>query len=177
MAHSSTIRLLGFRLNPNDPYKITPKEVSTAYFALGRPIWRHQKKMQRAGQVPFARPQVDVEVRRGLRVLRIPVRRARDPPDRERQNADGDSYRRRAAQRRAHTGGHRRGATLGRLLERLPNCARRDCHRHVHGGSEHLPAQGQELLAANCTTFRSQLARVEKQVCQEFGVDSIDELL
>ena len=34
-----TPRFLGFRLNPNDPCRITPVEVTEeVYFALGRPI-------------------------------------------------------------------------------------------------------------------------------------------
>ena len=44
-------RILGFRLDPNDPRKVIRQEVSEeVYFSLGRPIWQHQWKMRSQGK-------------------------------------------------------------------------------------------------------------------------------
>ena len=48
---SKATRILGFRLDPNDPRKVIPQEVSEeVYFSLGRPIWQHQWKMRSQGK-------------------------------------------------------------------------------------------------------------------------------
>lgn len=180
--NQSPHHLLGFRLDPNDPYKITPQEVTEeVYFALGRPIWRHQKKMQAQGKCRLPglkwmwKCDADCEFceyQCAGRELRL---------DREHQNADGDSYREgdtlpsEEPTPEAIAVEH---ITLGRLLERLSElCPDAIAAGMVMADQNISQRKAMDLLGMNRTTFRSQLDRVEKQVCQEFGVDSIDELL
>lgn len=52
-----TARLLGFRMNPDNPRKITAMEVSEEiWLELGRPIWRRQQKMRSRGQCALNNP-------------------------------------------------------------------------------------------------------------------------
>ena len=182
MSNSNHRRYLGFRLDPNDPYKITPQEVTEeVYFALGRPIWRHQKKMQAQGKCRLPglkwmwKCDADCEFceyQCAGRELRL---------DRECQNADGDSYREGDALPSGEPTPEAIAVeriTLGKLLERLSELCPDAIATGMCMADQNISQRkAMELLGMNRTTFRSQLTRVEKQVCQEFGVDSIDELL
>ena len=174
-------RLLGFRLNPNDPYKITPQEVSEeVYFALGRPIWRHQKKMQAQGKCGL--PSLKwlwkcdgdcelCEFQRNGRTL---------PLDRERTDANGDTYREGDRMPSPDLSPESIAVdriTLRKLLERLDDL----CPDAIYAGNVMVDQdisqrKALEQLGMNRTTYRSQFEKASRQECQEFGVDSIDDL-
>lgn len=174
-------RLLGFRLNPNDPYRITPMEVSEeVYFALGRPIWRRQKKMQAQGKCGLSdlkwlwKCDGDCELcefQRNGRTL---------PLDRERTDASGDTYREGDRMPSPDPGPESIAVdriTLHKLLERLGEL----CPDAISAGGVMVDQdisqrKALEQLGLNRTTYRSQFEKASRQVCREFGVDNVDEL-
>ncbi|MBR1711131.1 MAG: hypothetical protein IJ719_20270 [Clostridia bacterium] len=174
-------RLLGFRLDPNNPYRITPQEVSEeVYFALGRPIWRHQKKMQALGRCCLPDLKLlwkcdgDCELcdfKRNGRTL---------PLNRERENANGDTYREGDLMPSDELTPEAIAVdriTLDKLLARLTEL----CPDALAVGSmmtdqDISQRKALELLEMNRTTYRSQFEKASRQVCREFGVESIDEL-
>ena len=50
-------RILGFRLNPENPGEMTPVEVDEeTYFAMSRPAWAHRDKMRKAYKCALDNP-------------------------------------------------------------------------------------------------------------------------
>ena len=174
-------RYLGFRLNPNDPFKITPVEVSEeVYFALGRPIWRHQKKMQRLGKCGLPslkwlwKCDADCELcefQRNGRCL---------PLDREHKNASGETYREGDLLPSPDPGPESiavQQITLRKLLARLDElCPDAIASGKVMMDQDLSQRKALEQLKLNRTTYRSQFDKASRQVCREFGVDNVDEL-
>ncbi|MBO5569057.1 MAG: hypothetical protein J6J41_02940 [Clostridia bacterium] len=178
---SSKKRLLGFRLDPNNPYRITPQEVSEeVYFALGRPIWRHQKKMQALGKCGLPglkwlwKCDGDCEFcdfKRNGRCASL---------DRERTDDSGDTYR--EGDLLPSDEPTPEAITVDRImLDKLLGRLAELCPDALAAGSMMVDQdisqrKALEMLQMNRTTYRSQFEKACSQVCQEFGVDSIDEL-
>ena len=181
MTTNSKPRFLGFRLNPSDPYRITPVEVTEeVYFALGRPIWRHQKKMQAQGKCGL--PSLKwlwkcdgdcelCEFQRNGRSL---------PLDRERMDASGDTCREGDLMPSPDPGPESIAVdriTLHKLLARLDEL----CPDAISAGNAMVEQdisqrKALEQMGLNRTPYRSQFEKASRQVCREFGVNSVDEL-
>ena len=178
----SAPRLLGFRLDPDNPRKITPQEVSEeVYFAIGRPIWRHQKKMQAQGKcaLPGIRQlwkcDSDCELCEFQRLgqgCRL---------DLEIEDPDGDTCR--VIDKLADNAPSPETVVMnqimqGQLLDRLSEL----CPEAVQAGrsmvDDDLSARkALEQLGINRSAYRYRVDCAEKQLCKEFGVDDIRELL
>ena len=178
---NSKKRLLGFRLDPNNPYRITPQEVSEeVYFALGRPIWRHQKKMQALGKCGLPglnwlwKCDADCEFcdfKRNGRCASL---------DRERTDDSGDTYREGDLMPSDEPTPEAIAVdriTLDKLLARLaelyPDAL---AVGSMMTDQDISQRKALEMLEMNRTTYRSQFEKASRQVCREFGVESIDEL-
>ncbi len=181
-SNNGTPRLLGFRLDPNNPRKITPQEVSEEmYFAIGRPIWRHQKKMQTQGKCVL--PSIRLlwkcdgdcelcEFRRQGRSCQLDLEIADDEGDTcrviDKMAGNAPSPETIAVEQ----------ITLEKLLERLSEL----CPEAIQTGrcmaDDDLSARkALEQLNINRSAYRYRVDRAEKQLCEEFGVDDISELL
>ena len=175
-------RYLGFRLDPNNPRKITPQEVSEeVYFEIGRPIWRHQKKMQAQGKC--ALPGIcqlwkcdgDCELCEFQRLGR------NCQLDMEITDSDGDMCRvmdKVASEEPSPETIALKQIMMRRLLDRLSEL----CPEAIQTGrsmvDENLSARkALETLNINRSAYRYRIERAERQICEEFGVDNICELL
>lgn len=174
-------RYLGFRLNPNDPYKVTPVEVSEdVYFALGRPIWRHQKKMQTQGKCGLNDVKWLWKCDGDCELCEFKRNGRHQSLDRERVDADGDTYREGDKMPSPAPGPESIAVdqiTLRRLLARLEElCPDAISTGEVMVEQDISQRKALEQLGLKRTTYRSQFDRAVQQVCREFGVGSIDEL-
>ena len=177
----SNTRFLGFRLDPSNPRKITPQEVSEeVYFELGRPIWRYQKKMQGQGKCALSnvcqlwKCDGDCELCEYQRVGRC------CQLDLEVTDENGDASQ--AIDRLAHDDMSPENITVDqmnmeRLLERLAEICQ-DAIRIGHCMTENdlSTLKALKQLGINRSTYLYRLERAEKQLCKEFGVENIREL-
>ena len=180
-SNHGTSRFLGFRLDPNDPCRITPVEVTEeVYFALGRPIWRHQKKMQAQGKCGLSNLKWLWKCDADCELCEFQRNGRSVPLDREHRDAHGTAYREGDLVPNPDPGPESIAAdriTLRKLLERLGEL----CPDAVSTGSAMVDQdisqrKALEQLNLNRTTYRSQFEKAARQVCREFGVDSVDEL-
>ena len=176
-----TRRYLGFRLDPNDPRKVTPQEVSEEeYFALGRPIWRHQKKMQGQGKCALNNVKMlwkcdgDCELCDYSRVGR------EYRLDRTFSDSNGETCR--AGDKLASDIPTPDSIvvdqiTLGRLLDRLMEL----CPEAIQTGQRIVEEdistrKALEKESISRSLYRYRLGKAEQQLCEEFGVSDISEL-
>lgn len=181
MKESRRHRYLGFRLDPNDPRKVTPQEVSEEeYFALGRPIWRHQKKMQGQGKCALNNVKMlwkcdgDCELCDYSRVGR------EYRLDRTFSDSNGETCRaedKLASDLPAPESIVVDQITLGRLLDRLIEL----CPEAIQTGKRMVEEdistrKALEKESISRSLYRYRLGKAEQQLCEEFGVSDISEL-
>ena len=177
----NTKRILGFRLDPENPRKITPQEVSEeVYLAVGRPIWRHQKKMQAQGKCALTNAHQIWKCDGDCELCEFRRLGRGCELDAEIEDADGETCRaidKMCGDDPSPEAIAMEKTTMELVLERLTEI----CPEAVQTGrfmeDHELPAyKALKELSIKRTTYLYRLERAKEQLCKEFGVDDISEL-
>lgn len=179
---NSGTRLLGFRLDPDHPRKITPQVVSEEmYFAIGRPIWRHQKKMQAQGRCALNSLQMLWKCDGDCELCDFQCHGRCCSLDMEIEDNEGESCSlidKVASNDPTPETAAVEKSTAEQLLNRLAEL----CPEAIRVGKCKIEGdlstyKALQMLDIVRSTYRYQISCAEKQLCEEFGVKDIRELL